>query len=729
MGLFDRRKPKTVNLADGTEQKRTATAGMTEVGVAGNPIVGSPGEDAARADKYKIEDYIKMRNNDGTVAGLYSILTMPVMATPWSIVPGEGGGAEEQRQLIEDNFKRPPHRGGMEIPMTLVLADMLRATLEGFRLFEKVLMLQDGKVVYRKLARRESTTVTLLTDKTGGYDGARQQTSVNGLAIDVTFPAWKTFLFTYNKDRNYLYGQSAFRPAAYHYENVHKLYYLANLSVQVSAIPPQIFSGTETDQGKIRTILGAFSNLGNRTVAWKPAAISREQIETSAGRVDPIPLIDHHDTKMARSVLAQFIMLGTTSGSKGGSFALSQDHSDLFIMALKGLMQNIEDHINYYVIPDLIDLNFANPVYPEFKFEDITSDTKAIIKEAFNQMVTSGKVSPAVMRGIEERMVESLEIDREAMQKLVDEEDKQAAEKAKALGLPDPNQPPAEGGDQDPKGANLSASRWHRALTPAEERVDFAKLESRLNEFDETFQAKAGETFDKLKNDTVMRLTKALESGDALAVVEAFKLDQATLNEYSAFLVAHMRDAYEYAKKGAADELRVASPATARATTKTMRQEAAAIVERQAAELVFEIKSAVLSEVRRNNLSTDLGISDVLAALVAALQSFMDRKVAVTGSLIVAQAVTEARADVFETARKDIYAYQYSALLDHRVCPRCRDLDGSVVDYATYRSTKWRPPIHFNCRCIWVAIRKDEQNPPPITGFPDAPGGFTTPDF
>ena len=33
--------------------------------------------------------------------------------------------------------------------------------------------------------------------------------------------------------------------------------------------------------------------------------------------------------------------------------------------------------------------------------------------------------------------------------------------------------------------------------------------------------------------------------------------------------------------------------------------------------------------------------------------------------------------------------------------------------------TKWQPPLHFNCRCIWVMIRKmsDDYKLPEVTGM------------
>ena len=53
--------------------------------------------------------------------------------------------------------------------------------------------------------------------------------------------------------------------------------------------------------------------------------------------------------------------------------------------------------------------------------------------------------------------------------------------------------------------------------------------------------------------------------------------------------------------------------------------------------------------------------------------------------------------------------------------------DASVVTPDDYAATVWIPPIHFNCRCIWVAIMEDETDKPEFTGLPDTPGGATAP--
>lgn len=740
MGLLDWRKSRT-SFADGTSIVKTPAGGTSEIGVSGESVIGAFGTEP-RADSLTVKDYVEMRQNDGTVSSLYNILTLPILASNRTIEADEDDANEEQADFIRNNLLEPPHKGGMEIPLGLILADMLRGVLEGFRLFEKVYRIQDGKITYKKLASRDSQTVTLDRAEDGGYGGAHQQTSFKGNIVQVDIPAEKTFLYTYGKDKNFLYGESAFKAAHYHYDIKRKLYYLTNLAIQVGAVPPKVVTGPAdgVDAAKKSVLLKAIDKLGIRSTAYLPSGYTLEAFDSARGRIDPLPVIEHHDVEMARSVLAQALMLGGRTGGSGGSYALSKDHTDILTVTIEGIKATIADHINYYVIGPLIDLNFANPAYPEFRFEDMTSDSKDLVMTAFTELIKSGSVSEALSQGIEDRVAETLDIDTEAIQKQLDlEAKKQAKKDAQNPPAPpvDPNgqpvpapkapvaPPAAKAAAPRPKG--LSDSQWFRPLTPAESKVRFGEIQSKLDAFDQAFQDKAKPLWSQIKDDAVLRLTKLLESGDIKAL-DGFQLTKA--GDYRGLVISTMRDAYEYAKKGAADELKLPSPGTKRDTSTFISQNAQALVDRQFSDLLFTIKTEVLKQLRKNTLSDsiNLGLSDILSAVATAFSLYFDNKITLGGTVAIAQAINRGRDDVFASAREEIYAYQYSAILDGKCTSgECPDLDGTVLDYAEYRATQWVPPIHPWCRCIWLAILNDEKNPPDFTGVPDSPGGKDQP--
>lgn len=65
--------------------------------------------------------------------------------------------------------------------------------------------------------------------------------------------------------------------------------------------------------------------------------------------------IAHHNREISKNILAQFLELGT---SGGGSYALSEDQSSLFLLSLSSIASQICEQINRELIPELVDMNF-----------------------------------------------------------------------------------------------------------------------------------------------------------------------------------------------------------------------------------------------------------------------------------------------------------------------------------------------------------------------------------
>jgi SPP1 gp7 family putative phage head morphogenesis protein len=236
--------------------------------------------------------------------------------------------------------------------------------------------------------------------------------------------------------------------------------------------------------------------------------------------------------------------------------------------------------------------------------------------------------------------------------------------------------------------------------------------------------------YDKITADALRRLKLLLEAHD-FRELSSFSFGYT--GEYRDLIASQMRDAYEFGKKGAADELKVSASSTKRDSTTLINQLANTITDKQMSDLLFIVRAEVLKDVRKNQLSDDQGdesidepnlIQRALDRLSTAFATFFDAKVALTGAVAVMQAMTRGRTDTFTANSDRIYAYQWSAVLDQRTCNICFDLDGSVF---TGDDNTWEPPIHISCRCIKVAIMRDEVSPPDITGFPDNPGGVDAP--
>jgi len=59
-------------------------------------------------------------------------------------------------------------------------------------------------------------------------------------------------------------------------------------------------------------------------------------------------------------------------------------------------------------------------------------------------------------------------------------------------------------------------------------------------------------------------------------------------------------------------------------------------------------------------------------------------------------------------AAKEIKRVRYSAIMDNKVCAMCQKLDGTVVEVNSAVYFRYNPPIHYNCRCVWLPITVEE---------------------
>lgn len=138
---------------------------------------------------------------------------------------------------------------------------------------------------------------------------------------------------------------------------------------------------------------------------WKFTLLStggRRQFDTNA-------IIERYDTRMAMTVLADFVLLGH---QQVGSFALSSDKTELFSVALGAFLDLICEVFNNQAIPRLIDINgdrFSGITdYPQLVHGDIETQDLSALGDFVSKMVGIGAITPD--EGMEDylRMVASL---------------------------------------------------------------------------------------------------------------------------------------------------------------------------------------------------------------------------------------------------------------------------------------------------------------------------------
>ena len=711
----------------------------SEIGFAGDIVFEGFDQEESRVDDIKIEDYRKMLDNDTTVEALYNIFTMSILAATYHIDADSNDEMEVQAEFVRRNLLEPPHKGGIQTPMSLFIDQSLAAIYEGFALFEKVYEVRGDKLVIKRLAHRDSTTLTLIRDSEGGFGGARQKASdVDGVYHDVMLPPQKCFLFTYGKSRGYLYGRSAFKPLYPRYDKKRRLEYLDSIALQADAIKPKVLrrtaDGIVSDQLKKarNKALEVLGGLGKRnSVASLPYGYELDVLNTE-GR-DPHQSIERQNSEMARAFHASVVLTATQgSASNVGSYSLSTNQKDLLQTAITGVMRLLEAHINQYLIADLIDLNFAERHYPEFHFDTPDESIISAVFEAFKLLVQKDKVSDDIAAGIEESTATRLGIDLEAIKKRRQEDVEDDESAGKENKNTDDDKDGGSGGDagkflgeNDSTSSEVVAPEPHehvavdREMTDAEKRVKFDAIEKWMAEQEASFETAATEG-----------LRKAVAN---ISLDEEFTLP----DSYSALLAKQYRTAYNYGKLSAADEQKLPAPALKKELKAREKQYVDFIINMQ----TEDVRNIIAGEKLKQpiNLADDDGTDeDVIDAVSsgnvdeatrrALLESiglltsaWITQAVLGTKGTIISQGMNDGRDDSFASFDEDddTAVYQWSARMEKNTCPICAELDGKVISATERKTTFQRPPKHINCGCIWArvsALNKDYKLPA-VTGI------------
>lgn len=707
----------------------------SEIGFAGDIVFESFDREEARTDEISIKDYRKMLDSDTTVEALYNIFTMNILAATYHIDADSEDVDEVQAEFVRRNLLEPPHKGGMQTPMNLFIDQSLIAIYEGFALFEKVYELRDGKLVLKRLAHRDSTTLTLIRDEVGGFGGAKQRTTdATGAFQEVTIPAYKSFLFTYGKSRNYLYGRSAFKSLYPRYDKKRRLEYLDSVALQADAIKPKVLKRTvdgvvseqlKKARNKALEVLGRLGK--HNSVASIPYGYDLDVLNTE-GR-DPHQSIERQNSEMARAFHASIILTATQgSASNVGSYSLSTNQKDLLQTAITGVMRLLESHINQYLIADLIDLNFAERHYPEFHFDTPDESIISAVFEAFKLLVQKDKISDDIATGIEESTATRLGIDLDAIKKRRQEESKD--EKADNDDS-DNDKSGGNGGDADKfldendKIDEVVPSEPHehitidRDLTDAEKRVKFDAIQDWMKAQEDSFAAAATE-----------ELNRAI---DGISLDEVFSLP----DSYKSLIAKYYRTAYNYGKLSAADEQKLPAPALKEERKLHERQYVDFIVDMQNEDVNNIITGELLKQPINLADESDEDTEEiepttpayqsaaqksaVLEAIKISAGAWVAQAVLGTKGTIISQGMNDGRDDSFASFDEDddTAVYQWSAKMEKNTCPICAELDGKVISANERKTMFQRPPKHINCGCIWVRVSalNGDYKLPKITGI------------
>jgi hypothetical protein len=178
-----------------------------------------------------------------------------------------------------------------------------------------------------------------------------------GLTEDRYFlPIDKLLVFTFDREAGNIQGISLLRSAYKHWYYKDTLYKIDaiqkerhGIGVPVIHLPP----GYTNDDKLAAQDLGRNLRTNDRAHAVLPPNWSLEFIDLRGNPVDPLKSVDHHNREIEKSILAVFL--------EGGA---KDEDQTMFLKATRFIADIVCDTINFYLIPDLIDLNFMRADQP-----------------------------------------------------------------------------------------------------------------------------------------------------------------------------------------------------------------------------------------------------------------------------------------------------------------------------------------------------------------------------
>ena len=339
-----------------------------------------------------VRTYRQMRDNDSTIGAVMYAVEQILRDVELDVKPAnDSDEAKREAEFVKEVLHDMDHTLDDHV------SEALSFLSYGFAWFEVVYKRRvgptsrsdkrkskftDGRIGVRKIASRAPWTINKfdVDSQTGDVLGIQQ--SVGLMNGSNTIPVNKSLYYKTTSLNGDPSGRSILRNAYTSYEYLNNLQAIEAIAVErelagipVARIPSEYLSG-DASQAQAGFVNGlkqilrdvkfneqGYIILPSDTYPDKdgaPTAIRLVDVELMSSNgsrnIDIDPIVRRYQHDIARSVLSEFLLLG----SQGGSYALSKSKTDLFLRALESYIQAIVDVLNKQLIERLWQLNGLN---------------------------------------------------------------------------------------------------------------------------------------------------------------------------------------------------------------------------------------------------------------------------------------------------------------------------------------------------------------------------------
>ena len=363
-----------------------------------------------------IKVYKEMSDNDDIVGAILYAIEMLIRQVTWSVqLAGNAAKDTEAAEFIESCMD------DMQDTWTDTISEILSFLTFGWSAHELVYKRRSGKsrdvrlnskytdglIGWMKLPiRAQETLWEWLYDDHDNLTGMAQLPPPDYGIINI--PIERLMIFRTKSRKNNPEGRSILRNAYRSWYFKRRIQEIEGIGIErdlagfpVLTAPEDVDIWDTDDEDMVKTRAAAeliVQNIRRDSMeglalpnGWQLELLStggRRQFDTNA-------IVDRYDTRIAMTVLADFVLLGH---QKVGSFALSSDKTHMFSMAVGAYLDIICETINSKAIPALIDLNGDHfkgiTDYPYLTHGDVEDVDLEKVGKFINDMTGAGILIP-----------------------------------------------------------------------------------------------------------------------------------------------------------------------------------------------------------------------------------------------------------------------------------------------------------------------------------------------
>lgn len=351
------------------------------------PYAGSRLLPVLLSERPDIAAYREMRL-DGQVSAGLAVIKLPILSRPFA---AEGPDVEVA-EFVQEALGR-------------VWRSLVRATLlavdYGFVVLEKVWKVDEqGRVVYKTFKDPAPETLDLEVDEFGSYAGVRQRPGPS-------VPAAKAFLYTHRLEHGNLYGISRLRPAYPYWRTKEIIYLFLNRYLERKGNPPVVVKFPPAPPGYEGAPSLSQEALALGKKVLENAAIALPHLHDERGQdlwdvtyLEDAPrvgmfleYIEHLNKMILRAMFVPEKLVG--QDETVGSYALASVHADMFLMSEEGLIADLEEHFNRFLVKPLVAYNFGPRARATVRIQRFDAASRELLGQVFMEMLRTGKVQVA----------------------------------------------------------------------------------------------------------------------------------------------------------------------------------------------------------------------------------------------------------------------------------------------------------------------------------------------